>query len=37
MEMQTTLQVTYARLYGDTNNITSEICQIIWRYKQHYK
>jgi len=36
MEIQTVLQVTYARLDGDTNNITSNISQIRWRYKQHH-
>jgi len=36
MEIQTTLQVTKARLDGDTNNITRYISQIRWRCKQHY-
>jgi len=37
MEIQTVLQVTYARLDGDTNNITINISQTRWRYKQYYK
>jgi len=36
MEMQTTLQVTLARIDGDTNNITCIIGQIRWSCKQHY-